>query len=280
MSETLMGVIAVDDGGSSTCIVKKDGLMEKFPSVKGYYGKERNLTNTQGKYDFIVEYKGDCYAAGSLAKYDCALPLQMNTKSKQHLFYDLSVLIAVHQYGYSDNHLVVSVPIRMHNPEEKNGRIERLKGKHTIKVNGYTKTFTISDVRIAPETASAYWINEPKGKSRWLDIGSRTCGYATTINEDGINRYIDTESGTFWGKGLEALDNQYDPKGLADFICGNLIKSWDKDDNVYLLGGGALDSALVDQIKTYFPNAQVMDNPQMSNALGMYQLGKIAYQMA
>lgn len=278
MSETLMGTVAIDDGGSSTCVVLRDRI-EKFPSVKGFYGKERNLTSAQGKYDFVVEYQGERYVAGSLAKYDCALPLQMNTKSKQHLFYDLSVLIAIHQYGYADNHLVVSVPIKMHNTDEKNGRLDRLKGQHTIKVNGYTKTFNISDVRIAPETASAYWINEPKGKSRYIDIGSRTIGYATTVNEDGINRYIDTESGTFWGKGLEALDNQYDPKGLADFICGNLIKSWDRDDSVYLLGGGALDSDLVEQIQNYFPNAVVMDNPQMSNALGMYELGKIAFKM-
>lgn len=277
MSSEMTGVIAIDDGGHSTCVVTRD-RKENFYSVKGLYG-ERTLTSSFGKHDFIVEYMGEKYVAGSLAKYDCAMPLEMHTQTKQHLFYDLSILIAIHQYGYLSNFVVTSVPIEMHTPEEKEGRIERLKKSHRITVNGVTKTFAIADIRVAPETASAYWIDEPKGKTRWLDLGSRTIGYATTINENDINRFIDTESGTFFGKGLEALSKKYDPKGLADFLCGRLIKNWYTDDKVYLLGGGSLDKNLVQYIKTYFPNAEVMDNPQMSNAIGMYRLGKYAYGM-
>lgn len=275
MNAEVSGVIAVDDGGYSTCVVTRN-VEEMFYSVKGLYG-DRTLTTSNGKHDFIVSYKGEKFVMGTLGKYDCAMPMEMHTKSKQHLFFDLSTLVAIHQYGYASNYLVSSVPIKMHTDEEKKGRIERLKRSHTITVNGITRTFSITDVKVAPESAVVFWLKQPKGKTRWLDLGSRTIGYGSTLNEDGINRFIDTESGTYFGKGLEALDEHYDAKGLADYICGRLIKVWDVNDKVYLLGGGALDEILVECIKRYFPNAVVIDDPTMANAKAMYRLGTFSY---
>lgn len=272
------GIIAVDDGGNSTCVITKD-RQEKFPSVKGLYGN-RTLTDISGKYDYIVEYKGDKYVMGTLAKYDCKYPIQMHSDSKQHLFFDLSILVAIHQFGYASNYLVTSVPIAMHNDNEKSGRIKRLLGDHIVTVNGKTKTFNIMDVKVAPETAVAFWIKEQSGKSRFIDLGSRTIGYATTIHEDGITRFIDTESGTFKGKGLEALSEDYNQVALADYICGRLMSMWGVNDDVYILGGGALDAELVSNIRRYFPKSTVLENPQMANALGMYLLGRIAFNMA
>lgn len=272
------GVISIDDGGSSTCVVTRHG-QENFPSVKGLLG-DRKLTEISSKYDFIVEYKGEKYVMGTLAKNDCKYPLQMHTDSKQNTFYDLSVLTAIHQYGYLTNYLMTSVPISMHNDKEKEGRILRLKGKHTIRVNDITKTFEIEDVKVAPESASAFWINEPKGRNRYIDLGSRTIGYATTLYEHEVTRFIDTESGAFKGKGIEALDVSYNQQALADYICGRLLSMWNPEDDVSLLGGGALDEKLVDAIREYFPKVTALDNPQMSNALGMYLLGRIIYGMA
>jgi plasmid segregation protein ParM len=272
------GVIAIDNGGHSTCVVTKDAK-EKFPSVKGKYGN-RTLTEVSGKYDYIVDYEGERYVMGTLAKYDCQYPLQMHTETKQNLFFDLSILVAIHQFGFATNYLVTSVPITMHNDDEKSGLVSRLLGDHTITVNGRRKTFNIMDVRVAPETAVAFWLKEPYGKSRYIDLGSRTIGYATTVFEDDVTRFIDTESGTFNGKGLEALDGNYDQKALADFICGRLISKWNTGDDVYLLGGGAFDTILVEHIREYFPRTSVLENPQMANALGMYLLGRVAYDMA
>lgn len=272
------GLISIDDGGNSTCVVTKNG-QEKFPSVKGLYGN-RTLTDVSGKYDYIVDYKGERYAMGTLAKYDCKYPMQMHTDTKQHLFFDLSVLVAIHQFGYATNYVVTSVPIGMHNEKEKFGRISRLLGEHTIVVNGISRTFHIMDVKVAPETAVAFWLKEPHGKTRFIDLGSRTIGYATTVYEDGTTRFIDTESGTMTGKGLEALGSNYDQQALADFICGRLMVDWKEDDLVYLLGGGALDEKLVSSIKGYFPKSVVLDNPQMANAKGMYLLGRAVYDLA
>ena len=272
------GLISVDNGGSSTCVITKD-YQESFPSVKGLHGV-RTLTESHGKYDYVVEYNGEKYVMGTLAKYDCKYPLQMHTDSKQNLFFDLSVLVAIHQFGFATNYLITSVPISMHNDVEKFGIIERLLGSHTITVNGHRKTFQIMDVKVAPETAVAFWISEPKGKQRFIDLGSRTIGYATTICEDNTTRFIDSESGTFKGKGLEALNESYDQKALADYICGRLMSNWNPNDHLSLLGGGAMDKDLVLHIQKYFPNATVLGNPKMSNALGMYLLGRVTYDMA
>lgn len=276
--ELSSGLIAIDDGGHSTCVVTKSG-QEMFPSVKGIFG-ERTLTKVSGKYDYIVDYEGKRYVMGTLAKYDCQYPLQMHTETKQHPFFDLSVLVAIHQFGYSNNFVITSVPITMHNDIEKNGRIRRLEKQHTITVNGQTKTFNIMEMKVAPETASAFWISEPQGKTRFIDLGSRTIGYATTISDNGETRFLDTESGTFYGKGLEALDNGYDARSLADFICGRLIAKWKREDDVFLLGGGALDSDLVSSIRDYFPKSSIVTDPQMANAKGMYLLGREVWGIA
>lgn len=278
MSDNIHGVIAIDDGGSSTCVVTKNKF-ESFPSVKGEYG-ERHLTSANGKYDYIVEYRGEKYVMGMLAKYDCAMPMQMHTDSKQNYFFDLSVLVSIHQFGYMSNNVIVSAPIEMHTPEEKEGRKKRLEGSHTITVNGIRKTFAINRIEVAPEGAVAYWVNEPQGKNRFLDLGSRTVNYATTINEYGETRFIDTESGTMFGKGLEALDRRYNPKSLADYICGRLTKMWGENDKIYILGGGANDIELISNIGKYFNNIEIMDKSHMVNALGMYNLGRLVFDMS
>jgi plasmid segregation protein ParM len=277
------GVIAIDNGGHSTCIMTAQ-VKEMFPSVKGLYGK-RTLTDAVGKYDFIVDYKSEKYVMGTLALHDCQYKLQMHTNSKQNIFFDLSILVAIHQFGFSKNYVVTTVPILFFNDTEKFGIVERLVGDHTITVNGVKKEFTIMNVKLTPESAVAFWISEPVGKNRFIDLGSRMIGYATTLyqnfNGEEVVRFIDTESGVFMGKGLEALmlNNSYDQKALADYICGRLISIWNPQDNVYLLGGGSLDQQLVTHISQYFPNSVVMENPQMANAIGMYQLGCQAYGM-
>jgi len=275
----VVGTIAIDNGGSSTCVVTRN-TADWFPSVKSLYG-ERTLTIPKGKKDYIIEYKGESYIGGFLAKYDSVMPLQSHSKSKQNLFFDLSILIAIHQYGFLDNYLITTCPVSSHNEDEKNGIRERLVGSHTIKINNVSKTFRISDVKVVPEGAAAFWTFEPKGVSRFLDVGSRTVNFVSVLNDEDATRYLDSQSGTFFGQGVEALDNNYNPKGLADFLAGRLFaKSWNEtDEQIYILGGGALDSDFVERFNDYFPHAKVLNDPVMSNAKGLYVLGRHAYQM-
>lgn len=275
LSNPITGNIVVDDGGSNTVCVTKHRT-EIFPSVKGIYGN-RTLTQIKSKYDFIVEYEGETYVLGTLAAVDCDFPIRMFSKSKQHEFFDLSVLVSIHQYGFYDNRLIISVPVKMHTEEEKQGRIKRLLGNHTLKVNGITKSFLISDVKVSAESTTPYFINQPSDESHYIDIGSRTINFSKIINMNGDFRLIDTASGTFFDKGLESLGDAFNAKALGDYICGQLLAKWNPDSKVYLLGGGALNQELVDRIKTYFPNSEVMKNPLTANAEGMYILAGMAY---
>ena len=277
LNSSITGNIVVDDGGSNTVCITKHRV-EIFPSVKGIYGN-RTLTQVKSKYDFIVEYNNECYVMGSLAAVDCDFPLQMFSKSKQHEFFDLSVLVSIHQYGFYDNRLIISVPVRMHTKEEKQGRINRLLGNHTLKVNGITKSFLISDVKISAESTTAYFINQPLDESHYIDIGSRTVNFSKILNTNGDFRLIDTASGTFFDKGLESLGDAFNAKALADYICGQLLAKWNPNAKVFLLGGGALNEDLVNRIKTYFPNSEVMSNPLTANAEGMFILAGMAYGM-
>lgn len=269
--------IVIDDGGSNTKCMTKNGI-EVFPSVKGIYGN-RTLTQVKSKYDFIVEHNGDKYVAGSLALYDCDFPIKMFSRSKQHEFFDLSVLISVHQYGGYNNRILISVPVEVHTEDEKRGRRRRLLGSHTLTVNGVTKTFLISEVGVSAESTAAYWINQESGESFFIDIGSRTINYCKVVNINGECRLIDTSSGTFFDKGLESLGNAFNAKALADYICGQLMAKWSQDVKVNILGGGALNEELVNRIKTYFPNAVVMDEPLTANVKGMFVLAEVAYGM-
>jgi len=279
MERKSVGIVSVDDGGFSTCIVTKD-KMDKIPSVKGNYGKDRNLTTITGKHDFIIEYKDKVYCAGTLAQFDCELPIKWFGKSKAHTFFDLSVLLSCFLYGYIESYVAVSVPVDNHTPEEKKLRTERLIGSHTMTVNGVTKTFYIADVIVTPECASAYWVNEPQDLTRYLDFGSRTTNFSSTLNDGESVRYISTQSGSFY-KGTEQQGENFNAKDLVDFVCGRLFaKGWEENDIVHILGGGALISEIVESVKVYFPKARVMENPSMANAIGMYNLARYAFQMS
>lgn len=268
------GVIAVDNGGHSTGVVTAT-IQKIFPSAKGEY-IDMPLETVHGAYDFIVNLAGRQYLAGTLAV-ESELPLQMHSDTKQHMFYDLSTLIAIHQYGYAINYLVTCIPIfMMTNKEEKDGIRKRLMGEWTLTVNGITKTFTIADVKIAPETVVAFWIKRPHGKARWIDWGSRTIGYGTTINDGENMKFLNVESGTFKGKGLEAVTSSYE--ALSDFVAGRLLSKWSRDDKVYHIGGGAKNNSLINAISNHFPNSEVHEQPQLSVARGMYILGRGVYE--
>lgn len=272
------GVIAIDNGGNSTCI-RTSNVNDWFPSARSAFGN-RNIIETPSNKDFIVEYKGSKYVMGEIAEIDSRLKIVSNDKTKDNLYFELSVMVAIHRYGFSTNYLVVDVPINTHNADEKERVIKRLKGEHTITVNGNTRTFNIMDVTVSPETAVAFWVDKPKEKARFLDIGSRTVGYATTYNDGKVVRFIDTESGTFNDAGLSIISKDFNNEQFADFLFGELTSVWDKNDKIYLLGGGALDESLVNTLKERFPNLEVMKNPKMANAEGMYNLGCRIYELS
>lgn len=271
------GVIAIDNGGHSTGVVTSS-LQKMFPSLKGEYSA-LNMEPTLGQYDYIIDLNGKRYLAGSLAKYECNFPLQMHTESKQNLFYDLSVLIACHQFGYTNNYVMTCVPIDFFTKDEKDGITNRLKGNWVLTVNGNTKSFSIVDVKVSPETVTAFWNKKPEGLVRWMDWGSRDLNYGTTINDGENMKFINRDSGTFHSKGLEATDIT-DYQMLADFVAGRLLAKWDKSDKIIHVGGGAKNQNIIECFSRHFPNSEVHEQPQMATAKGLYILGRQVYDLA
>ena len=270
-------LLAIDDGGYSVNVVYSEHNKVSFPSVKGYVKEETNLLSVTGDLDFIVQYEGKRFVAGELGLYDNPLKLQMHTKSKCNLFFDLSVLIAVFKYGRTVNKVAVSVPIKMYNKDEIEGRKNRLEGSHTLTINDVTKTFYIEEVRVAPESAIAFWVNQDYGKTHYIDLGSRTIGIGTTINENGKYRFIDSESDTLFSVGLQALGDKFTPKSLADYIGGLTLSYLNPNNKVYFIGGGANNPELIAGLREYYPNGVVMQQPEFANAIGMYRLMKGVY---
>lgn len=271
------GVVAIDNGGYSTCVATKSGSFS-FPSKKGVYNP-RSLESVQGNFDYVLEYEGRKYMMGTLAD-ESKFPLQMHTESKANDFYDLSVYLALAMVGYDVNNIVVSVPISQHNESEKHDIITRLKGNKSIILNGKSVEIFIKDVRVAPETVSAFWWEKPKGKVRWIDWGSRTIGYGTTFY-DGLDlKYSSKESGTFDKFGLDAKDlADYEEEALADYVGGKLLSLWDKDDIVIHLGGGVRRTNVIDRMSYYFKNGSISNDSDLSLVNGMYELGKGVFEI-
>ena len=89
------GLIAIDDGGSTTCVMTKD-RKEKYYSVKALYEEKSLATKPDSKnHDFVVDYNGEKYICGTIAKLDSLLASGMQTTSKANWFYDLSILVSM-----------------------------------------------------------------------------------------------------------------------------------------------------------------------------------------
>lgn len=267
-----MKFLAIDNGGFSTCVCDGENVYV-LPSSKGLY-RGRNLVSRHGDSDYVLEVGGEKFLMGTLAD-ESKFQLEMYTDSKAHKFYDLSVLLAVALYGGKENIVMVSVPISQHNDREKGLLRDRLKGFWELEVNGEKKSFRIEDVLVAPETVSSFWLEQFKGKIRWIDWGSRTVGFGTTINENNVLRFLDLESGTFekFGMGAREVEEE-EVEYLAEFVAGRLLAKWDKNDRVINIGGGVYRQGLIESMQKYFKNSEVVKNPQTYLVKAMYVLGE------
>lgn len=270
------GVIVIDDGGYNTNICTKD-VQTSFRSSKSYLTTEPNLLSITGENDLIVEFNNQRFLAADLSVYDGTLPLEMNSFGKNHLFFDLSVYIAIFKYGYVNNKIVVTLPIKSFTKEEIENRKKRLEGSKTITINGKTKTFFIEEVKVVPECAISFFNKKEEGKTHYIDIGSRTVNVASVLYQDQKYRFLDSESDTYYSVGLQALGNRFNARSLSDYIGGRTIKMFNPENTVYVLGGGALNMEIIHYLKEYYPKLEVMENPTMSNATGAYELAKGAF---
>lgn len=268
-------ITAIDAGNHETKYCSQYGV-GKFPSELGEY-RERRLEQKFGEHDMVFEYQGKKGFAGTLAKYESEFTGSIMGDTKAHEDAKIRILLALHMLGDTDYSIVIGQPISRHAQEEKLAIKVMLLGKHTITVNGVTRTFTISRAEVAAEGGAAFWSNPRQGLVRVIDIGSGTVNGATL--HDG--RYIDKDSFTM----LFGMDTNLssDRDALVRGIATQALKKWRAKDTVLVAGGAA--EMLLPAVRTYFPNAEALSpafkgkllHPVYANAVGFYQIARSVY---
>lgn len=270
------GIIAIDNGGRYIKIAKKDWVLPNpIPSRKVFAFKRNVGAESDGEYDFVIRWKNKTFFTGNIAiRESTALKVEAFTESKAKDYFILSILQSIHMYGYDINYVVTCVPIIHHIKEEKERIRQLLIGTHTLTINEVEKTFEIKEVLVMAECINAFWAIQPLGKTRWLDIGSRTVNFGTMEVIDGVVYPIAGESHTLQ-VGLEKTDFET----FVDFangIEGQLGQyGWSNEDEIYLIGGGAEHHpALVEAMIELYPKITVPENPQNLQVQGMYVFGE------
>lgn len=276
-----MAIIGYDAGNYESKIVTQEGSF-KFRSCLGEY-RDFNIERNTQPDDIIYEYNGVKGFAGKLAEFESMYPREMAGDSKAHEDAKLRILIGLHRFTNDLSYdLVVGQPIRKHRAEKE--RIKSmLEGRHTISINGVTKTFTIRNVAVAPEGAGAYWAYRgTEAKLRIIDVGSGTVNCASVI--DGT--FNDRDSFTLT-VGTNSEEN-VEVARLAEAIIARSSKRWSQGDSVRVCGGIAekitpyLKKHFTD-INTIQPMIRVGHNamkgvePAFANAAGFYELARDLY---
>lgn len=275
-------IVGIDPGAYETKLITKDGAF-KMLSCLGEY-RELNIEKKLDKEDIMYEFNKEKGFACRLALKESLFKRRMAGDTKAHKDALIRILIALHRFTDDTQFdLVVNQPIVKHK-QDKDKIIEMIKGKHSILVNGHTKTFNINNVSVAPEGAVSYWtLNQPSDYERIIDVGSGTVNAATIIDGE----FIDLESFTLlFGANSE---EKYDVNDLAEAIKAQCsVKRWKKTDKVRLCGG--ISSNLKENLAQYFReidliqpkirvgNSMKILQPVYANAVGCYELACELYE--
>lgn len=275
-------IVGLDPGAYETKLVTKEGAFKMLSCL----GEYRNL-KIEKKFleeDIVYEHEGKKGFACRLAIKESLFKRRMAGDTKAHEDALIRILIALHRFTNDTQFdLVVNQPIVKHT-KDKEKIIQMLKGKHSIKVNGHTKTFYINNVSVAPEGAIAYWAIEKSANfERIIDIGSGTVNAATIVDGE----FIDLESFTLvFGANSE---ESYNIKDLAEAIKAEcIIKRWKKTDEIRICGG--VSPLIKDGLGGFFKKVEIIQPrirvgngikqiaPVYANAVGCYELACELYE--
>jgi plasmid segregation protein ParM len=276
-------ILGIDSGNYMVKVVGEKGALS-FISTIGE-AREINLKQKHGEDDMYFEYEGKKGFAGTLALYESEFCGSIMGGTKNHTDNKTRVLLGIHRYltkfNLRDNQIqiVVGQPISMHNEDEKSQIRDMLTGKHTISVNEVEKTFWITSVIVAAEGGSAYWSGKQKeGLIRLIDVGSGTVNCCTILD----SRFIDRESETL-NFGANTTKTK-DLSALARGIATHTLKKWNREDEVYVVGGIAEEIAT--PLQQYFNRVQILYpilnelyiKPVYANAVAFYRIGVSVYE--
>lgn len=265
------GVIAVDNGGYNTKVFAEGMDAPISFSSKKAYGHDNKLTVYDEK-SMKIEWNDEIYFTGILML-DSRSHLTGYTDSKATDYFILNTLLAVALYGFEDNLLITTVPYSRYNDEEIEAITGRLQGEHTLIINDQEYNFEISEVEIGSEAMLACHAVETEGLVRWLDLGSRTVGYASSFFDETYHP-LTSMTGTIEGEGLDIRNipktKEEFKRYVGHFIPELIRMNWDYNDSIIAFGGGALHDELIEVLQEKFPNLKVADDPLHLQVLGMY----------
>lgn len=270
VSKPTSGVIAVDNGGEYTKIFAENMKEPVIYSAKKGYGHTR--LKSKNNYDaetFKIVHNDTVYFTGKLLlEADGELPSY--TESKATNYFLLSILHAVALHGFDENYLVTCTPFNKWDEDEIEAITEMVVGDHEITINDVDYKFSIKDVFVLSEVTPAFFIDAPMGKVHWLEFGSRTVGYATTVDGD----LIEGLSGTLRKMGLD-IKQVTNFKAYVSQVARDLLKVWDEEDEVRAFGGGIEHyEEIAEELRLYFPNLVVIEeDPQTIQVRGMLEAG-------
>lgn len=270
-------IIGIDAGNHEVKVYGPAGA-DRFSSAMGEY-RDRMVKNALGPDDMVFEFGDRKGFAGDLA-YESEFSGSIMGDTKAHEETLLRVLLALHRYSSMINtfKIVVGQPISRHSDEEKKLIKEMLVGTHEITVNGFRKIIKITHAEVAAEGAAGFWSRPRNNLVRLIDIGSGTVNCASLHNK----RYIDKDSFTL-PYGADSVKTK-DFAAMARGIMTETSKKWDKNDQVFLLGGAAED--MLPYMQEYYPKCKIqipLDDrnetlhPVFANALGFYYIGTMVY---
>ncbi|MDR6224987.1 ParM/StbA family protein [Desmospora profundinema] len=257
-------IVAVDCGRSYVKVIT-EGKSFLFPSkVSGW--RQRNYRHELSG-DIELEYLGRRWFVGKLAEREGEFTRQAMQDSKAVEETLILTMTALHLAEAKGNVILVTgLPIGNFTDVEQKAIKRLLEGPHTVRLNGKERSFYVESVYATIEGGGAFFSAPRMGLVRIVDVGAKTTNYATFRDKV----FIDRESGTL-PIGWETV-KVTNLKEMADLIASTVSKTWGNHDIVMLVGGMA--RKLEPFIQDHFRHAFSLEEPQMANVRGYYEVGK------
>ncbi|MCS1350522.1 ParM/StbA family protein [Mechercharimyces sp. CAU 1602] len=257
-------IIAVDCGRSHVKVMTEKKTFS-FPSKISTWRKRNFRQELEGDIELI--YNDRCWFIGKLAEREGEFTRQAMQDTKVVDETLLLTLAAIHlAEGAGRIQLIMGLPIQNYNEGERVALRKLLEGMHEVSINGEMRKFQIERVYITIEGGSAFFTSPRMGLVRIVDVGAKTTNYATF--KDKV--FIDRDSGTL-PIGWETV-SESNVEEMANHIAGTVSKKWQAKDMVMLIGGVA--SKVEPHLQEHFPYAFTLDDPQMANVRGFFEVGR------
>ncbi|MFC4076675.1 ParM/StbA family protein [Salinithrix halophila] len=257
-------IVAVDCGRSYVKVIT-EGQAFLFPSkVSGW--RQRNYRQDLAG-DIELEYQGRRWFVGKLAEREGEFTRQAMQETKAVEETLILTMAGLHLAGsHGKIILVTGLPIGNFTDVEQKAIKRLLEGPHHVKLNKVERTFYVKKVYTTIEGGGAFFSAPRMGLVRIIDVGAKTTNYATFRDKV----FIDRESGTL-PIGWETVKVS-NLKEMADLIAGTVSKTWSNGDIVMLVGGMA--RKLEPFVQDHFRHAFALEDPQMANVRGYFEIGK------